>query len=178
MFRYWLFAIVLSAFAPSLLASGTKNPTVKGLDHYLAGHYESAVREFRNVIAGRPDLSEAHEYLGRSLLKLEQWTEAVEQLMQAYELLPEHRKEMFWSSLWGDVVASLGELLDNGQWDEAVAALTELWELNTLSPDSQTQLASLFTQHAVKLLAEGRFEEALTAFAQSSGIRNGELQAL
>jgi tetratricopeptide (TPR) repeat protein len=169
---------MLCAFAPSLFASGTKSPVAAGLDHYLTGNYEIALGEFRDAVKRHPRSSEAHEYLGRTLLKLRHWTEAVGRLITAYGLLPEHRKDRFWASIWNDIAAALGGLLESGQWDEAVVALSELWQLNMASPDSQAQLAALFTEHAVKLLAEGRFEEALTAFAQGSGVRNGDLQAL
>ena len=178
MIRHCVLALLLCALTPGVLASGTKSAAARGMDYYLAGNYEIAEQEFRKALERHPLSADAHEYLGRTLIKLELWAEAVERLIRAYELMPEHQRNRFWLSIWDDIVAAMDGLLDTGKWDQAIAALADLWRLNEVSPESQDRLAQLFTEHAVRLLAEGRFEEALTAFSQGNGIRSGELQAL
>ena len=148
------------------------------MDAYAAGDYQTAERELRVAVHHDPRSAEAHRHLGRALLQLEQWTEAIQRLIRSYELLPEHRKRELWLSLWEDLVEALAGLLRSGAWDEAVVALAEVHELEALTPATTEQLAAVFSTHALELLREGRIEQALAAFAHSEGIRSGEPNAL
>ena len=109
------------------------------------------------------------------MLKMQCWGEAVECLIQAYELMPDYKKQAFWESLCADVLAALTGMLESARTSGAVG---EMWQLESVTADHRERLAQVFTGHAIALFSEGRFEEALTAFSQNEGLRAGELQSL
>jgi tetratricopeptide (TPR) repeat protein len=143
----------------------------QGLARYEQGDYQAAAERFRESLTEDPSFVEAQKYLGRALAQLGQWIDAIEQMKRAYELLPESEKRVFVRELWETIVRGILSMLDAGRLDQAVEVLRGALELSGQDEGTRDQLARVFIAYGGELLAQGRLEEALGAFAEAQALR-------
>ncbi len=165
----WILLVAMLAVMPvSLAGSSPEEDFELAMVRYEQGDYERAIPHLNEVIELDPLFADAHKYLGRSLLKLERWVEAVERLTRAYELMPEAKKRLFWMELWDSVVEAFMSLLDRGELERALSMLEKAWQLPGQTADDRQRLMGVLIVYAGKLANEGRLDEALSILADNA----------
>ena len=144
---------------------------------YEQDDYERAIPHLNEAIAHDPFFADAYKYLGRSLLKLERWVEAVERLTRAYDLMPEAQKRVFWVELWDSVVEAFISLLDDGEMERALSVLEKGWQLPGQAAEDRQRLIGVLVAYEGKLANEGRLDEALSILSDDAP-QSEELLAL
>ena len=147
------------------------------MTRYEQGDYERAIPHLHKAIELDPLFADAHKYLGRALLKMERWIEAVERLTHAYDLMPKAKRRSFWTELWNAVIESFMSLLDQGQLEHALSVLQKAWQMPAQGADDRQRLVSILITYAGKLANEGRLDEALSILADDAP-QSEELQAI
>ena len=120
----WFFAAGLLTCGPITYAGQSNETAVElAMTRYEQGELDQALLLFHQAIERNPLLVDAYKFLGRALLKLERWGEALERMGTAYELMPEVDKRAFWNELWNAVIGSFVSLLDQVDVDGALSVL-------------------------------------------------------
>ena len=65
-----------------------------GSAHARTGHYEQAIRDYREGLRVDPDLAQTHNNLGLALAAAARWDEAVASYERAIRLSPRFRRDM------------------------------------------------------------------------------------
>ena len=138
-----------------------------GVAAYHQDNYAAALGPLNDAIKADPLWAEAHQYLGRALLKLGRWVEAVERLSRAYDLMPEARQRLFWAELWASILQALAGLLDTGQFDEALVVAHDAWTMASEQPTARDDLMALLLTSSAQLLRDGRLQEWLDGLGET-----------
>lgn len=64
-----------------------------GLKFFNQGNFREAIPHFQEATEQDPNFAQAYFYLGRSLISLRRWQEAISPLRTAYRLAPEAAKQ-------------------------------------------------------------------------------------
>tara|TARA_Y100000588_G_scaffold340167_1_gene383340 strand:+ start:73 stop:615 length:543 start_codon:yes stop_codon:yes gene_type:complete len=142
---------------------------------YEQGDLEQAVELFHQAIDLDPLLVDAYTYLGRSLLELGRWVEALERMGTAYDLMPEVDKQVFWSELWNAVIESFVGLLDQGDVDRALSVLDKALAMPDQHAEDRRRLTSALLTHVGILANEGRLREAISKLAGQADYTDEDL---
>ena len=174
----WMITVSMLAITPTTFAGNPAQEAFElGMVRYEQGDYEPAVAHLNEAIEHDPLFADAHKYLGRTLLKLERWVEAIERLAGAYDLMPEAKKRVFWTELWDSIIQALMSLLDRGELERALSVLEKAWQLPEPAVDDRRRLVGVLVPYAAKLASEGKLDEALSILADDAP-ESGELLAL
>ena len=174
----WIAMLFLLAMTQYASAAGSADEAFElAMVRYEQDDYERAIPHLNEAIAHDPFFADAYKYLGRSLLKLERWVEAVERLTRAYDLMPEAQKRVFWVELWDSVVEAFISLLDDGEMERALSVLEKGWQLPGQAAEDRQRLIGVLVAYAGKLANEGRLDEALSILSDDAP-QSEELLAL
>jgi tetratricopeptide (TPR) repeat protein len=96
--RFFIFRLILAAgFIVVFLAGCSRDPKVRkqkyfesGQRYFEKGKYQEAAIQFSNAIQVDSRYADAHYQLAQTLLKLQQWTPAYQELSRTVELQPEN----------------------------------------------------------------------------------------
>ena len=129
---------------------------------YSSGEFEQAERLCRQLIAARPENSDAYNILGVTLARLERMDEAVAALECAIEI----------NGNPASYHANLGEILRQaGRLDEALSAIEQAIRLQ---PDNAQAHNNLGIVHYERK----QFEEAVASYRRALDLRPGMAEAL
>ena len=163
-----LLVAMLAVSSPALAGNSAEEAFELAMVRYEQGDYEQAIPHLNEAITLDPLFADAHKYLGRTLLKLERWVEAVERLTVAYDLMPEAKKQAFWSELWNAVVESFISLLDRDELEHALGVLETAWSMPAQEADDRQRLLGILITYAGKLADQGKLDEALSILADDA----------
>ena len=148
-----------------------------GLALYEQGLYEDAIEKFEQALDIDPEHALSYLYLGRSLFHLGRWLEAVSYLRGAYLRVPADRQKELAGELLDSMLNGALELLQKGNFVNAIALLKEALRLEPDSSRAKEDLGEVLLAFGHQLLSEGRFNDAVDAYSQSLDVVPGNIQS-
>lgn len=138
-----------------------------GRAFYEQDQYERAVACFTRTLALDPEHAPSYLFLGRSVVHLERWLQAISYLRGGYLRLTSAEQKVVVGELRQALLNGARELLDKGNFVNAIALLEEALRLSPDSLEARDDLATVLTVFGEQLLSEGRYNEALSAYSRS-----------
>lgn len=177
---------VLTAVVVLFLSACVTNPVLgpsadgsfeAGLSLYEQGRYEEAIEQFKRALDIDPEHAQSYLYLGRSLFNLGRWLEAVSYLRSAYLRVPPDQQNELVGELLDSMLNGALELLQKGNFVNAIALLKEALRLEPDSSRAKEDLGEVLMAFGHQLFSDGRFNDAIDAYSQSLDLTPGKIQS-
>ena len=127
-----------------------------GLALYDQGRYEDAIEHFNRALELDPEHARSYLYLGRSLFHLGRWLEAISYLRGAYLRIPAAEQGEVVGELLDGLLKGALELLQKGNFVNAIALLKEALRLSPESSQAKEDLGEVMMAFGHQLSTEGR----------------------
>ena len=174
--------VVLLLFLSACVTNPVFGPSVDGafetgLALYEQGRYEDAIEQFNQALGIDPEHAQSYLYLGRSLFHLGRWLEAVSYLRGVYLRVSTDEQEEFVGELLDSMLNGALELLQKGNFVNAIALLEEALRLEPESSRAKEDLGEVLMMFGTQLFSEGRFNDAIDAYSESLDLAADKIQS-
>jgi tetratricopeptide (TPR) repeat protein len=158
--------MLVCACAGLNIFSGAQREFDKGMAFFNTGKYGEAVPHFAKATELDPEFGKAYLYLGRSHLNLRNWGAAIPPLRTALRISPAETKKEIIDILLDAFLAGAVDAFKKGDFRSSIDYLNQGLVLSPQSEKFNSQLTSAWMGLGGKLLAEGKFDEAVSAFKE------------